>query len=568
VLPSKRMRLVLLLLPAIACGGSSRPRDVRASARDGAVEVWWDPGSFIAIHRVQLVDLDTGAPASDAVLVRGSHALVRGTASGVWVEAIPGGRTLGLVSAGTGGGSGAAWQIFAPWDFRDGALGATFAQLAPAERLAVLLVNFGGPDAAAEVSVEGTAAAAAAPPQRSSLAAAATPALHEIVRARESALALEPAAPPETLQSAAHRSFCVVPGLDFARHLRKPATLAVSTAHADVYLDDDDLGEYEGPVLEPLAQAFEERVWPSITSTFGEPPDVDGNGKVLVLLTHELGLRLNGGWLIGYFGNADLVRSRDDSPDCSGGGSNHGEIVYLNDPRAGGENGYAAQDLFARVYPATIAHELQHLLNFWGRCVARRCEGPEETWINEALSKIAEDLAGYGWNMQGGRSEGAAYLRRAEGELRGYDGRSLMHWEGDPIGNYQGVHSFLRLFTDRWGPGLAARIASGPGGVAGLESALDLPLPFAMAQWATALLLSNEPGAPYNFSGVAWSPLHARLRYLDTRAPGPLALRRDGIAAVMSGPGLGGAARITVRSGEQTPPHVIVAKVSGALPER
>jgi hypothetical protein len=104
--------------------------------------------------------------------------------------------------------------------------------------------------------------------------------------------------------------------------------------------------------------------------------------------------------------------------------------------------------------------------------------------------------------------------------------------------------------------------------VAGLESALDLPLPFAMAQWATALLLSNEPGAPYSFSGTAWSPLHDRLRYLDTRAPGPLELRSDGIAAVMSGPGLGGAARVTVRSREQTPPHVIVARVSGALPER
>src|SRR5204862_3720285 len=150
-------------------------------------------------------------------------------------------------------------------------------------------------------------------------------ALHEIVRARESALALEPVAPPETLQSASHRSFCVVPGLDFARHLRKPATLAISTAHADVYLDDDDLGEYEGPVLEPLAQALEERVWPAITSAFGTLTDVDGDGKLLVLITHELGAHLNGGWLIGYFGNADLVRARDDSAQCTAGGSNHAE---------------------------------------------------------------------------------------------------------------------------------------------------------------------------------------------------------------------------------------------------
>ena len=46
----------------------------------------------------------------------------------------------------------------------------------------------------------------------------------------------------------------------------------------------------------------------------------------------------------------------------------------------------SAADLFATVYPATLAHELQHLLNFAHRCVQRPCEGPEETWINEALS--------------------------------------------------------------------------------------------------------------------------------------------------------------------------------------
>jgi len=45
------------------------------------------------------------------------------------------------------------------------------------------------------------------------------------------------------LQSAAHRR-SAWSGLDFARHLRKPAdALAISTAHADVYLEDDDLGE-------------------------------------------------------------------------------------------------------------------------------------------------------------------------------------------------------------------------------------------------------------------------------------------------------------------------------------
>src|SRR5438874_6308254 len=147
---------------------------------------------------------------------------------------------------------------------------------------------------------------------------------------------------------------------------------------------------------------------------------------------------------------------------------------------------------------------MQHLLNFAHRCVARECDGPEQTWINEALSKVAEDLAGYGWNAAQGRAEGARYLERSDsGAVRGYDGRSLTHWEGDPIGNYQGAHSFLRFFTDRLGEGIPGEIARGAGGVRGVEEALGRPLPRAMAEWASALLASNEPGAPYSFSGEA-----------------------------------------------------------------
>ena len=564
------MRLAVCLCAAIACGGSSLPDPVRASARDGSVEVWWDPAPGVIASRVQLADLDRGTAASEAVVVRGAHAVLPGTASGVWVDRSPGARTAAVVGAGAAGGNGSDWQIFAPWDFRSGALEARFDRLAAGERIGVLLVNFAGRDGAgAEVMVDGAAATGATVQQRAALTAAPpSPLLHESMRARESALALEQPAAAETLEPGARRSFCVVPGLDFSRHLRKPATLAVSTAHADVYIDDEDLGAYEGPDLQALAQAFEERVWPPVTATFGAPPDVDGNGKLLVLLTHELGAHLNGGWLIGYFGNADLVRERDDSPGCSGTGSNHGEIVFLNDARNGVENGYARADLFSSVYPATLAHEMQHLINFARRCVLRSCDGPEAVWINEALSKVAEDVAGYGWNGPGGRAEGTAYLGRGDGALRGYDGRSLTRWEGDPIGNYQGAHSFLRLFADRLGADLPARVAAGAGGVAGLEAVLGLPMPMAMAEWATALLLSNEEGAPYSFSGAAWSPLHDRMRHLETRAPGAQSLRADGIAAVMSGAGLDGPARVVVRSREDRPPYVVVVKTRASFPAR
>ncbi|MCA1829741.1 MAG: hypothetical protein LC689_22690 [Myxococcales bacterium] len=556
--------MLLSVAAAIACGtkGTDRPRDVRASATAAGVDVTWSGNA--GSYRVQLVDLDTGRALSDAVSVKGTHAVVPGAFSqsaGVWVDAVPGGRAVGFVSAGASGGGAQAWQMFGPQDFRDGVLHADFPQLATGERLGVLLVNAGGRDGAdVDVRVNGVAetglpATGYRPP---ALLAAdrRSVALHAPEFAVPARVATAEAAP-----AGDHRAFCVVPGLDFSRHIRKAATRVAQSEHGDFWVDDEDLSHYEAPFFDALVQEYEQRVWPADTSTFGAPTDVDKNGRILVLLTHELGAHLNGGWLIGYFGNGDLLNARDDSSDCSGGGSNHAEIVYLNDVRNGGANGYSAQDLQGTVYPATLAHEFQHLLNLGHRCVEQKCDGAEVTWVNEALSKVAEDLAGYGWNSSIGRSEGAAYLERGA-----YDGRSLTRWEGDPIGNYQGVHSFLRFFADRLGTEVAGAIERGEGGVEGIEDALRRPLPRAMAEWASALLVSNESGAAYNFSGDAWSPLHQRLRHLEYRSPGPASLRADGIAAFVSGEGTGAPAQVTVRSAEQLPPHVVVLRVPGDLP--
>jgi len=557
-----RALVCLLLALAVACSGSDRPGNVRAVLSAGGVDVSWTAASDATSYSVQLVDFDNG-PLGAPVVVSGTQVTLPGAASGVWVDAQPGERAVAAVTSGAAGGSAAAWQLFGPGDYVHGALTADFPALQPGERIGVLLLHPAGADnAPATVEVTGVAATdALAVPKAALLAAHEAGGAHAAVHAVQPWLATPAktvAALTEPAPSGDHRGFCVVQGLDFSHHLRKPATRVLQTSHGDFFVDDDDLAHYAPDFITNLAAAYETNVWPADTQAFGAPTDVDGNGRIIVLLTHELGAHLNGGWLIGYFGNADLTNTRDDSTDCGGNGSNHGEIVYLNDVLNGAANGWSAIDLSSSIYPETLAHEIQYLLNLGHRCVEKSCDGPQPAWLNEGLSKLAEDLAGYGWNSTIGRGEGARYLARATADaaLRGYDGRSLTFWEGDPIGNYQGVHSFLRFFADRQGPAVASQLQLG----GDVETVLGRPWPRAMAEWASALLLSNEPSATFNYSGPAWSPLHERLRPLDVRTPGSVALRKDGIAAFLSGAGQGTAAKVTVKSADS--PWVVVVRTT------
>jgi hypothetical protein len=109
--------------------------------------------------------------------------------------------------------------------------------------------------------------------------------------------------------------------------------------------------------------------------------------------------------------------------------------------------------------------------------------------------------------------------------------------------------------------------------VRGVEDALGVPLPRAMAEWASALLFSGEAGSPaprFSYLGGSWSPLHDRLRRLDWQSLGAdgtaVALRTDGLAVLLSGAAFGGPGEVRLRSEEGVPPHVVVARFPGNLP--
>lgn len=103
---------------------------------------------------------------------------------------------------------------------------------------------------------------------------------------------------------------------------------------------------------------------------FGEPPDVDHNGKLFVLLidvrdNYEAGI--SDTYIAGYF---DPLDQRP--------GENYGEIIYIDtNPANVSDEGTLS----------TVAHELQHLIH-------NSYDSDEKVWVTEGLSELAPRLLG------------------------------------------------------------------------------------------------------------------------------------------------------------------------------
>ena len=161
-----------------------------------------------------------------------------------------------------------------------------------------------------------------------------------------------------------------------------------------IFVDNDaPAGGYTDPELTEVGNLFDDYLYPIDTVAFGRESDVDGNGVVIVLLTHRVNeltpnCASTGSVVLGYFFGADLLPRSVANP-----GSNEAEIFYglVPDPLNSSCDISAA---FARSrLPATFIHEFQHMISF-NQHVLVRGGTSEDTWLNEGLSHFAEELGG------------------------------------------------------------------------------------------------------------------------------------------------------------------------------
>ncbi|MCZ6538664.1 MAG: hypothetical protein O6922_02405, partial [Chloroflexi bacterium] len=248
--------------------------------------------------------------------------------------------------------------------------------------------------------------------------------------------------------------------------------------------------------IRQVAENFESSVWPAVTEVFGTPltPGIDGDDRIVVY--HSI---LRAG-VAGYFSAADSY-PREIRPF-----SNQREAVYMSGNQI---------ELTSEEYLSVIAHELQHASHF-------AADSSEDSWINEGLSEIAAEMAGFV------RSAVAAFVRAPS--------TSLTAWPQDistSRPNYGATNLFFAFLATHYGGNemLTAVSRDQEDGIASIDSALktqgfDVGANDVFADWLVANYLSAEDG-PFSYENRSVPPV----RNIYQRAPDSLSGKVSGYGA-------------------------------------
>lgn len=152
-------------------------------------------------------------------------------------------------------------------------------------------------------------------------------------------------------------------------------------------------GGFDDPDYEAIAAEFDSKIYPTNTLYFGSPSDIDGNGRVLILYTPEVNKLTpagSTGFIAGFFFAGDLF-----PPDVCPQ-SNEAEIFYLLVPDPNGVFGIRhSTESVRQLTRGVVAHELQHLINAAHKIALTDPLRFEDTWLDEALSHLAEEVVGH-----------------------------------------------------------------------------------------------------------------------------------------------------------------------------
>ena len=267
--------------------------------------------------------------------------------------------------------------------------------------------------------------------------------------------------------------------LDTAQPYTITASVHAITAHAYFFVQDDSA--HSSDSLGQITADFENIVWPTVTSAFGEPwmPGIDSDPRITVLNAVLKGA-------------AGYVSSIDEYPPAAVPSSAGREMVYISDS-ALGDPGPS--------YNALISHELQHLVHHHG-------DPNEESWVNEGLSQVACEMGG------GGTDGISTFLAAPDTQLN--------FWPsiGDSGIHYAESELFFDYLLDHYGgrQNAKALVDEPANGIPGVQAYLDhfgVSFDDVFADFVAANLL-DLPSGPYShdhYDGTTTAVTDARGAY-------------------------------------------------------
>ena len=253
-------------------------------------------------------------------------------------------------------------------------------------------------------------------------------------------------------------------------------------AHCYVFVEDSmwTNGRVTQAVVDSVIANFDNRtpansskgIYQTDVETFGQPPDVDGDSLIIILILNIMdGWTGSGGYVAGYFYSKNELNVSQ---------SNMAEIYFLDADPA---NLTTADGL--RDGMSTTAHEFQHMIHW-------NYDQNELTFINEGCSTFAEVNCGFPIYEQ-------SYFA---GEPNHY----LLDWRGNDnvavLNDYARAARFMTYIRDQVGVGVFRPIvASKLTGIAGLNAGLSnygssLTFDDIFRNWSVANILDDRSVNP------------------------------------------------------------------------
>ncbi|KXB08134.1 hypothetical protein AKJ56_01810 [candidate division MSBL1 archaeon SCGC-AAA382N08] len=270
------------------------------------------------------------------------------------------------------------------------------------------------------------------------------------------------------------RTFYVDSSYDVEQREEVEAVLATSSSKAYFYLGQDwysqlneEKKEEVDTKLNSLGKEFDNNIYPTLTSTYGEiwEPGIDNDYHVTILF-YEM-----------EEDSAGYFRSNDEYEQVQVPGSNEREMIYVNAK-------YLTKDI-AKSY---VAHEFTHLITFNQK---NRLRGTQEAiWLNESRADYAPTIVNYDSDYSGSN------LQQRIRQFINSQNDSLLEWKHRQQ-DYGVINAFTHYLVDHYGQEILVNsLRSSKKGIDSINYALeengfDTEFKNIFTDWTVAIFLND-----------------------------------------------------------------------------